>query len=740
MFSLSFILPALLSLTPPTAATPVRPGELGDNPQAKAVSQAEVYLAEQDIERAQTLLAALETPAATVLKVRAARLAEEYERAQTLINGASQFAEPFRTLITLEKALVAQGLKDHRTTWDTLLPLIQAQHPVVSAHIEMAARAAARISPDTLLAHFDDLRAAAPKTSHARSFLLGELAAAKRAKGLHQQAAKLELKRFIEEPLGRSSPRKMPVGARITFSNLLDRAQKILDAHLNETALKALDQIPYNRLEVAQKCQWLFIHGMAHRKLHHYGDAEKSLMKAAKLCTDPSMRRRAAYVGVKVISIRSGLRAIEPIEAFVREFSGHSMVDDVLFWAGDLYQRRDRESDAIGYYQRIQKLPVLGDHCAEASWRQAWMAFRAGRLPEARDVLAASIKRANCTKKSDDRARALYWLGRVEGKLNQPQKAMGYYRQVIEQRALSYYAQLALTRLKELKAPKLGALLGELKAPSKKHNVALCPGSLADSSSFQSGLTLLDAGLTRDAARFFLRTPKHAEPSTSATCTGPEPGVLLALLLDQAGEHREAHWRLRTAFSRLIHKKPTEHEGLVLRAAYPLAFRKELGASESEHAIPSLFLQALAREESAFDPAIVSWAGAYGLTQLRLTTAHGAGTLVTPRVQITKTTQLLDPALNARLGGAFLSSLIKRFDGSLGLALCGYNAALKTATTWWHRHAGEPFDVFAEELTIRETRKYVKRVHQTWGIYRWLYEGTDPSLPIGPIPSSPKKS
>ena len=728
-----------MSITAPTANTPLSPGGLGKSTEALAVAKAEEHIEDEEFTDAQALLEPLGSPGALILKIRSARLQSNLTLATELIDKAPKLNEPFRTLLIIEKALSAEQSGDAKSAFASLLTLLKTKHPLVAPHIEVAASAASSISPNTLIDHYDVLLAAAPKTSDSRSLLLGELAAAKRALGKTKQAAKLELQRYIDEPLARSSPRKMPAGARVTFSRLIARAQEILDAHLNETALKALDQIPFKRLEGEQKCQWLFIHGMAHRKMHHYGDAEKSLMKAAKLCQDPSMRRRAAFVGIKVISIRSGLRAIDPIEAFAREFAGHSMVDDVLFWAGDLYQRRDRESEAIGYYQRIQQLPTTGDHCAEASWRQAWMAFRADRLEETRKVLDASIRHSECTKKATDRARALYWLGRVETALGRSEQAIKHYRKVIDQVALSYYAQLSLTRLKELKAPRLGTLLTELKAPSDQKAVALCPGALAASPNFQNGLTLLDAGLKRDASSFLLKLPKSASRATSRSCSGPEPGVLLALLLDQAGQHREAHWRLRTAFSRLIHKKPSTQEGLLLRAAYPLAFRRELGASENEHAIPSLFLQALAREESAFDPAIVSWAGAYGLTQLLLSTARGAGKLFKPRIQVKSTSQLLDPALNARLGGAFLSSLIKRFDGSLGLALCGYNAALKTATTWWHRHAGEPFDVFAEELTIRETRKYVKRVHQTWGIYRWLYEGNDPALPIGPIPNSPEK-
>ena len=734
-----YVLTGLLTLATPLGDTPLNPMTLGTSPEAVAVAQAAEHLKEQAWADAKALLETQSSAGAFILKVRAARLEKNFELASQLLTQAPKMSGPLATLLTLEKIETAHALKANEEALKALTPLLRARNTLARAHIETAAHIAESISTETLIKNYELIKEAAPNTSNTRSFLMGKLAEAYRKQGKSQEAAKLERARFLDEPLASSSPRKIPVGAKITFSNLLGRAQKILDAHLNETALKALKQIPYKRLESDQLCQWHFIHGMAHRKLHNYSDAETSLMKAAKICKDSTTRRKAAYVGIKVITIRSGLRAIEPIESFTKEFAGHSMVDDVLFWAGDLHQRRQQTPQAIGYYKRIQSLPVAGDFCAEASWREAWMAFRAENYQGARDVLRASVERSECTKKSDDRARALYWLGRVEAELGRPEKAIANYRKVIDKRALSYYAQLALTRLKELKAPKLASLLTELKAPASGNQLAMCPGELSKSARFRDALTLLDAGLKHEAGQLLKQSSAKAAPSSAAACSGHNPGVLLALLLDRAGEHRDAHWRLRTAFSQLIHKKPSAREGSLLRAAYPLAYRRELGASENEHKIPSLFLQALAREESAFDPAIVSWAGAYGLTQLLLTTAQGAGKLLKPKIKVSRTTELLDPALNARLGGAFLSSLIQRFDGSLGLALCGYNAALRTATTWWHRHSGEPFDVFTEELTIRETRKYVKRVHQTWGIYRWLYEGIDPALPIEPIPASPKK-
>ena len=95
--------------------------------------------------------------------------------------------------------------------------------------------------------------------------------------------------------------------------------------------------------------------GVAARKLHRYAGAEDHLGWVMQNCTDEELVRRARYLQAKVISIRSGLKAIDPIEAFAKRFPNHSMVDDVLFWAGDLYQRRDRDTEAQAYYARIEE-------------------------------------------------------------------------------------------------------------------------------------------------------------------------------------------------------------------------------------------------------------------------------------------------------------------------------------------------------------------------------------------------
>ncbi len=81
---------------------------------------------------------------------------------------------------------------------------------------------------------------------------------------------------------------------------------------------------------------------------------------------------------------------------------------------------------------------------------------------------------------------------------------------------------------------------------------------------------------------------------------------------------------------------------------------------------------AIARQESAFNPAAVSSAGARGLLQLMPATARVMAKVVgLPYSQARLTS---DPAYNAALGAAFLGRLHDSFGGSFVMTFAAYNA------------------------------------------------------------------
>jgi len=107
----------------------------------------------------------------------------------------------------------------------------------------------------------------------------------------------------------------------------------------------------------------------------------------------------------------------------------------------------------------------------------------------------------------------------------------------------------------------------------------------------------------------------------------------------------------------------------------------------ADHDLDPALLTAMAKVESALDPAAVSHKGAGGLLQLMPNTADRFGV-----------TNVFDAAQNVDGGARYLSWLLERFDGRTDLALAGYNAGEGAVD----RHQGiPPYD---------ETRRYVRKV------------------------------
>lgn len=666
---------------------------------------------EADSKQALLQLQALTGAAAALLRGRLHRAGGRYDAAATEFAAAAADQE-LAALVARDQGRLALAQRRYADAVALLSPLLVA--PNASAIVAPLAEALLGADPKTLLEAAPALRVHAVNT-HIRSALLGFEAAALRRLGRRREAKATALRRYVEEPLAADASEQPPDGTIVTAAMHLTRAEKLLNAHRSEAVLAELATIPEAELKRDTRCQQQILLGLAQRKLHHYAEAATALGNAAS-CRDADLARRAHYVQAKVTSIAAGLAAIPIIERFAKRYSDHSMVDDVLFWAGDLYQRREQYETANRFFHRAAELK--DDHCAEARWRLAWSAYLESHPDEARGYLAEP--EANCSTAAFDRARAFYWSGRIATGQGLAEAAREDFRRATTVEPLGYYAQLAWQRIQELDANATAPMV-----PQANGVPSLCEGALTQNAAYQQGVAYLVRGLNKDAQEVLLTVDANATADTSECATA---GVWLALLLEEAGAKREASWRLRTGLATLLERPPApEHVGII-RAAFPLAYREELALAERESGLQDFFLQALAREESAFDPVVVSWAGAHGLTQLMFDSAQRAARMLRPALRLSDARALGDPRINARLGGALLGALLKRFAHP-GLALTAYNAGEDYARTLWQRHSDGDFDRMAEDIGIKETRGYVMRVLQTFGIYRWLYAQAPLELP-----------
>ena len=131
---------------------------------------------------------------------------------------------------------------------------------------------------------------------------------------------------------------------------------------------------------------------------------------------------------------------------------------------------------------------------------------------------------------------------------------------------------------------------------------------------------------------------------------------------------------------------------------------------------PALALGVI-RQESSFDAAVVSPAGAMGLMQLR----PGTAAETAARAGIGGGVNLFDKATNMRLGDAYLAKLLDQFGQIVPFALAAYNAGPHRVRTWQAGQADPATEAemidWIELIPFGETRNYVQRVIESATLY-----------------------
>ena len=131
-------------------------------------------------------------------------------------------------------------------------------------------------------------------------------------------------------------------------------------------------------------------------------------------------------------------------------------------------------------------------------------------------------------------------------------------------------------------------------------------------------------------------------------------------------------------------------------------------------------VNAVIKQESAFDSKAISRVGARGMMQIMPATAN----IVSKELKLNYSKKRLtsDVQYNVSLGSYYLYSLIEDYDSYL-LALIGYNAGPRRVKRWIKKF-GDPrkenvdYDSWIEKIPIKETRLYVKIVLSNLQVYR----------------------
>ena len=165
--------------------------------------------------------------------------------------------------------------------------------------------------------------------------------------------------------------------------------------------------------------------------------------------------------------------------------------------------------------------------------------------------------------------------------------------------------------------------------------------------------------------------------------------------------------------------KTAQTEEDLMKMCFPLFFEKEISSFSEEYELQPYFLYSLVRTESYFNSAVISSAGAIGLTQLmQLTAGDIAKKLKQSEYDLT------EAETNLKFGSFYLAELKRRLSGNSMQAFMAYNAGI-TRVRRWVASQKLPADLFVETVPFEETREYAKKTLASGVIYGRLYYGKD---------------
>jgi soluble lytic murein transglycosylase-like protein len=528
----------------------------------------------------------------------------------------------------------------------------------------------------------------------------------------------------------------------------LQAAQRELQALLKETLEKG-------KRQPSQKQLWrrgALLSAEIAFKEKDYRSCLTALSPLALFEGAPSLERKAKLLSVRCLFRKkqdeSGKKAKESrekkkerIDLYARYAEAYPKTAEgrkALWWAAQLYSEASLWTKAIQMYRRYQLLYPKDKDASSVNEKLGLIAYQRRRFTEARQAFSRLL-----TVNREKKARGFFWIAKSYEQEGNQKQARLFFERAFQQRHGYYSVRAALRfperKLKTAQSPlqllldeeKERSLLRMLSSFTRKSNQNQAPSpfsNLCRQAGFQQAYEALEA----HSLAGWLHQAKERMRSLRPFFQGAE-GILRQAQLWEAMGHADQIIRLAPALRLASRSYPREAQKILssfqTRFLFPIPFPGLYLRFSKQYAIDPFLFLGLTRQESLFQPHIISSAGARGIAQIMPKDAKK----IAQRLNI-RPFSILDlfrPEINLLMGFAHFRAYLDRHQGEIPLTLAAYNAG-PAALQRWLKQSGDlyqkdPEAFFAYGIGYEETRRYIPACLRWAATYRHFLNHSSPT-------------
>jgi len=470
----------------------------------------------------------------------------------------------------------------------------------------------------------------------------------------------------------------------------------------------------------------LFKLGMCHFNLRDYQKSTELLISCYEKFPSESYADDSLYfLGRAFTSLNQEDNSIKYYNEVLAKYPQGNYADDSLYRIGRIYfLRGDSESAAASYEKIINNYPG-GDKISDAYWELGWIQFKGGDYNNAKNTFGGMEVKFKGSSVGEE---AMFWEARCLQKLGENETAANIYKKIIDSKTYTYYTFASQKSLKsmgiEYDIPKIDNNV----YPGNPDIDTLLPGIYQDIENIAASISgsSQDGKFTHiDKARELLNLEFYTSAATEIEAGSSEFEhdnlriLEISTLYLEAKDYLNSQKLIAKYFSKLKSNLDNPYKDYVYYLLYPYGFKEYIDKYSGQFNVDPLFVLAVIREESRFQPDAGSYAGALGLMQIIPKTGKG----IASQLGISNFTSqmLLDPETSIKMGAYYLSKQLESFNQNKYYACGAYNGGPGSMSKWISSWGDKDIDEFIEYVSYDETRNYIKKVMGSYFFYQMLY-------------------